>query len=157
MKKKHIITHMKTAYLYADLSYCKRRKVGCVIVKEDRIISIGYNGTPKGWQNICEDENGNTLPHVFHAETNAISKLAKSSESSEGCSIFITDSPCIDCAKLIFQSGFKEVFYNDEYRNTDGIAFLKKCKIPVYKINIEPRFKEVLADFTKENLEIEEQ
>ena len=146
---------MKAAYLYANLSYCKKRKVGCVIVKEDRIISIGYNGTPKEWQNVCEDESGNTLPHVFHAETNAISKLAKSSESSQGSSIFITSSPCIDCAKLIFQSGCKEVFYNEDYRSKEGIEFLKKSNVPVYQIKINEEFKNLIRQFIEEDLEVE--
>lgn len=141
---------MKTAKLFAEHSYAKRRKVGAVIVKDDRIISIGYNGMPTGWTNDCEDVvtpslpylqgDGPTLktkPEVLHAESNAIAKLAKSSESGNGASLFVTCSPCLDCAKLIYQSGIQEVFYNQKYRNDDGIEFLTKCNIPVKKLEIE--------------------
>lgn len=126
---------MKVAYIYSTLSYCKRRKVGCIIVKEDRIISIGYNGTPSGWENICEDENNQTLPHVYHAESNAISKLAKSSESGENSSMFVTTIPCLDCAKLIAQTGINEVYYVEEYHNQAGVEFLQKCNIFIKKIS----------------------
>lgn len=136
MKKRLITAHMKAAYVYADLSRCKRKKVGCVLVKNETIISIGYNGTPPGWNNKCEDKNGKTLPYVYHAEANSIAKLARSHESGEDASAFITCAPCIDCAKLIAQSGIKEVFYNEEYRGTEGLQFLKKCKIKTTKIEL---------------------
>jgi dCMP deaminase len=122
---------MQAAHIYARLSYCKRRKVGCVIVKDDRIISIGFNGTPPGWSNDCEDENHNTLPEVYHAETNAIAKLAKSAESGMGAAMFVTTVPCIECAKLIAQSGIHVVYYSEDYRKTDGLDFLRRCGITV--------------------------
>ena len=135
---------MKAAHIYAECSTAVRLKVGALIVKDDRIISIGYNGMPSGWDNECEYklyELGNpndyrlaTKPEVLHAESNAIAKLAKSSESGDGASIFITHSPCIDCAKMIYQSGIKEVYYATDYRSTDGIEFLKKCNIKVEQV-----------------------
>ena len=141
---------MKTAKLFAEHSYAKRKKVGAVVVKDDRIISIGYNGMPSGWDNNCEDVvtpslpylhgDGPTLktkPEVLHAESNAIAKLARSSESGNGASLFVTCSPCLECAKIIYQSGILEVFYNQEYRSDDGIEFLTKCNIPVRKLEIE--------------------
>lgn len=128
---------MRVAYIYAGLSYCKRRQVGCVIVKENRIISIGYNGTPSGWDNICEDDTNTTYPYVLHAETNAISKLARSNESGEGASMFITTNPCMDCAKLIAQSGIKEVYFTEEYRNSDGIDFLEQYGIKVTRFELK--------------------
>lgn len=136
MKKKYIGTYMKIAYLFAEHSSAKRKKVGAVIVKDDRIISIGYNGMPSGWDNTCEDAiydnyGGKALitkPEVLHAESNAIAKLARSTESGEGATMFITCAPCIECAKLIYQSGIKEVFYDEEYRSDEGVKFLNKCK-----------------------------
>lgn len=136
---------MKTAKLFAEHSTAIRRKVGAVIVKDDRIISIGYNGMPTGWTNVCEYWNETaqlegewkTKPEVLHAESNAIAKLARSPESGNGASLFVTCSPCLDCAKLIYQSGIQEVFYNQKYRNDDGIEFLTKCNIPVRKLEIE--------------------
>ena len=132
MKPRYCLAHMKTAYVYAELSYCKKHQVGCVIVKENRIISIGFNGTPPGWENNCEDENGKTRPEVYHAEANAIAKLAKSVESGKDASLFVTTMPCFDCAKLISQTGIKEVFYSEPYKNTEGIEFLKKCNIAIH-------------------------
>ncbi len=126
---------MKVAHIYAGLSYCQRRKVGAVIVKDDRIISIGFNGTPPGWPNICEDENNVTLPEVFHAEANAIAKLAKSVESGSGASMFVTTVPCMDCAKLVVQSGIKEIYYSEHYRKTDGLEFLEKCGVRCEYLN----------------------
>ena len=150
IKEKYLGTYMKTAKLFAEHSTAIRKKVGAVIVKDDRIISIGYNGMPTGWTNDCEDVvtpslpylqgDGPTLktkPEVLHAESNAIAKLARSSESGNGASLFVTCSPCLDCAKLIYQSGILEVFYNQEYRNNNGIEFLTKCNIPVRKLEIE--------------------
>ncbi len=128
---------MRVAYIYAKLSYCKRRQVGCVVVKENRIISIGYNGTPSGWPNICEDENNKTFPYVYHAETNAISKLARSNESGREAAIFITTNPCLDCAKLIAQTGIKEVYYTESYRDNEGIEFLRKSSILVIRFSPE--------------------
>jgi dCMP deaminase len=133
---------MKVAETFAELSSARRLHVGAIIVKDDRIISIGYNGMPSGWNNDCEDEiiddkwtvTLKTKPEVLHAETNAIAKLAKSTESGDGASMFITHSPCLDCAKLIYQSGIKSVYYRNTYRSDDGIKFLEKCNVNVEKI-----------------------
>lgn len=145
IKEKYLGTYMKTAKLFAEHSTAIRKKVGAIIVKDDRIISIGYNGMPTGWTNVCEYWNETaqlegewkTKPEVLHAESNAIAKLARSSESGNGASLFVTCSPCLECAKLIYQSGIQEVFYNQEYRSNDGIEFLTKCNIPVRKLEIE--------------------
>ena len=143
VKEKYLGTYMKVAHLFAEHSSAKRKKVGAVIVKDDRIISIGYNGMPSGWDNTCEELKPQSFPHepalvtkpeVLHAESNAIAKLAKSSESGDGASMFITCSPCIDCAKMIYQSGIKEVFYGEKYRDDAGIEFLYKCGINVREI-----------------------
>jgi dCMP deaminase len=165
MKRELIEAHMKVAEVYAELSSARRLHVGAIIVKNDRIISIGYNGMPAGWDNNCEDivfvsENeakdydtmvaegytfgvdkdtagwakSVTKPEVFHAETNAIAKLAKSSESGEGATMFITHAPCLDCAKLVYQSGIISVYYRNAYRNNTGLEFLEKCKIEINKI-----------------------
>ena len=148
IKEKYLGAYMKTARVFAELSSSRRKQVGAVVVKDDRIISIGYNGMPSGWDNNCEDEIGNVLddngytveirlktkPEVLHAESNAIAKLAKSTESGDGASMFITCSPCIECAKMIFQSGIKEVFYDEDYRDDGGIVFLNKCGITVKQI-----------------------
>ena len=128
---------MQAAHIYAKCSTALRLNVGALIVKDDRIISIGYNGMPSGWDNVCEDENNKSRPEVLHAESNAIAKLARSSESGEGSSIFITHSPCLDCAKMIYQSGIKQVYYSHEYRSTDGVDFLKKCNITVEQLSVE--------------------
>lgn len=145
IKEKYLGTYMKTAKLFAEHSTAIRKKVGAIIVKDDRIISIGYNGMPSGWNNVCEywsetaqlESEWKTKPEVLHAESNAIAKLARSSESGNGASLFVTCSPCLECAKLIYQSGIQEVFYNEEYRSNDGIEFLTKCNIPVRKLEIE--------------------
>ena len=145
IKEKYLGTYMRTAKLFAEHSTAIRKKVGAIIVKDDRIISIGYNGMPSGWDNACEywsetaqlESEWKTKPEVLHAETNAIAKLARSSESGNGASLFVTCSPCLECAKLIYQSGIQEVFYNEEYRSNDGIEFLTKCNIPVRKLEIE--------------------
>lgn len=131
MKQKFIDAHMKVAEVYAELSSARRLHVGAIIVKDDRIISIGYNGMPSGWDNNCEDEEFKTRPEVLHAETNAIAKLAKNGESSNGATMFITHAPCIDCAKLVYQSGINSVFYRNTYRTEDGVRFLEKCGIKV--------------------------
>ena len=122
------------AEIWAQNSYCKRRQVGALIVKDRMIISDGYNGTPSGFENICEDENGVTKPYVLHAEANAISKVAKSGNSSEGSTLYVTASPCIECAKLIIQAGITRVVYKDEYRLTDGVDLLKRAGITVEKV-----------------------
>ena len=134
MKQKFINAHMKVAEVYAELSSAKRLHVGCVIVKDNRIISIGYNGMPSGWDNCCEDENNKSKPEVLHAETNAIAKLASSSESGKDATLFVTHAPCIDCAKLTYQAGIGAVYYKHDYRNKEGIDFLEKCGLKVEKI-----------------------
>lgn len=139
MKQKMIDAYMKAAAIFAELSHAKRLHVGAIVVKDDRIISIGYNGMPSGWDNNCEDEiiddkwmvTLKTKPEVLHAETNAIAKLARSSESGLGADLFVTHSPCLDCAKLIYQSGIKRVFFNHAYRDTNGVEFLKKSGVEV--------------------------
>ncbi len=130
--------HMKAAHIYEECSNAVRLKVGALVVKDDRIISIGYNGMPAGWDNNCEYEVDNELktkPEVLHAEMNAISKLAKSTESGDQATIFITHSPCLDCAKMIYQSGITKVYYATGYRDTSGIDFLTKCGITVGQID----------------------
>jgi dCMP deaminase len=152
IKEKYLGAYMKTARVFAELSTARRKQVGAVVVKDDRIISIGYNGMPSGWDNNCEDmlitqdeiSSGiysltkrtelKTKPEVLHAESNAIAKLAKSTESGDGASMFITCAPCMDCAKMIFQTGIKEVFYAEDYRDDAGISFLNKCGITVKQI-----------------------
>jgi dCMP deaminase len=170
MKEKLIQAYMDVAHRFAELSSARRLHVGAIVVKDDRIISIGYNGMPAGWDNNCEDKefmSGDaggwldpqeieerwpfvetsdeddshigryrlkTKPEVLHAETNAIAKLAKSTESGNGADIFITHAPCLDCAKLIYQSGIRNVFYRDSYRNTDGITFLERSGVTVEQV-----------------------
>lgn len=119
------------AAIWAENSYCQRRQVGCLVVKDNRIISDGYNGTPSGFENVCEDENNVTKPYVLHAEANAITKLARSHNNSDGATIYVTDSPCIECAKLIIQSGIKRMVYARNYRLTDGIDLLKRAGIEI--------------------------
>jgi dCMP deaminase len=158
VKEKLKQAYMKTAETFAELSHARRLHVGAIVVKDDRIISIGYNGMPAGWDNDCENtvfvlgeealgtdmvalgytqtDNGNwtklkSKPEVLHAETNAIAKLAKSTESGDGAVLFVTHSPCLDCAKLIFQSGIRSVFYRNSYRNTDGTTFLERSGVTV--------------------------
>jgi len=127
---------MYAAETYARLSSAQRLQVGCVIVKDNTIIGIGYNGMPSGWDNVCEHE-GKTKPEVLHAETNAIAKVARSTSSTDGASLFVTHAPCIDCAKLIHQSGIENVYYKNEYRSTEGVDFLEKCSIMVEKLSNE--------------------
>ena len=147
MKNKHIAAHMKSAFNYAECSTAKKLKVGCVLVKDDRIISIGYNGMPSGRSNECEtlsffNEFGKQLPsqimitkpEVLHAEENAITKLARSNESGEGATAFITHAPCMSCAKLLHGSGIIEVFYANWYRDNSGLDFLKECGVKLTKI-----------------------
>ena len=125
---------MKVAETYASLSSAKRLQVGAIVVKDNRVISIGYNGMPGGWDNICEDENNKSKPEVLHAETNAIAKLARSNESGLGAAMFVTHAPCLDCAKLIYQSGISKVYYRNTYRESFGIEFLEKSNIDVEQI-----------------------
>ena len=127
-------SYLDMAAIWARNSYCKRRQVGAIIVKDRMIISDGYNGTPSGFENICEDESGVTKPYVLHAEANAITKVAKSGNSSLGATLYVTASPCMECAKLIIQAGIKRVVYRDEYRITDGIDLLRKAGIEVEKV-----------------------
>jgi dCMP deaminase len=157
MKQKFIDAHMASAEVYSRLSSAKRLQVGCVVVKDNTIIGIGYNGMPSGWTNDCEmkvyatewsidndiwdyqEEDGTqynlkTRPEVLHAETNALAKIARSTNSSEGASLFVTHAPCIDCAKLIHQSGINSVYYRNSYRDELGINFLKQCKVEVTKV-----------------------
>ncbi len=149
MKEKFRNAYMKVAETFAELSSARRLQVGAIIVKDDRIISIGYNGMPSGWDNNCEDEvvenyagcegaihhvKLKTKPEALHAETNSIAKLAKSTESGLGATLFVTHAPCLDCAKLVYQSGIKSVFYRNSYRSEDGIQFLEKCNVNVEKI-----------------------
>jgi dCMP deaminase len=150
--------HMKAAEVYSQLSSAIRLQVGCVVVKDNTIIGIGYNGMPSGWTNDCENKvfanawsvdnevweyqeedsghpyNLKTKPEVLHAETNALAKIARSTNSSDGASMFITHAPCLDCAKLVYQSGIKSVYYRNSYKNTDGIDFLNKCNVEVTMI-----------------------
>lgn len=128
-------SYIEMASIWAKNSYCKRRQVGALLVKDNMIISDGYNGTPSGFENVCEDENGVTKPYVLHAEANAISKVAKSGNSSEGATLYITASPCMECAKLIIQAGIRRVVYRDEYRLTDGVDLLRRAGIEVEKID----------------------
>ncbi|MBR3455715.1 MAG: dCMP deaminase family protein [Bacteroidaceae bacterium] len=128
--------YLRMARIWAENSYCQRRKVGALVVKDNMIISDGYNGTPSGFENICEDENNTTKPYVLHAEANAITKLARSHNSSKGATMYITDSPCIECAKLIIQSGIKRVLYANTYRLDDGINLLKRAGIEVKFIDL---------------------
>ncbi len=121
--------YLEMAQVWAKNSYCKRRQVGALLVKDRMIISDGYNGTPSGFENICEDESGVTKPYVLHAEANAITKVAKSGNSSEGATLYVTASPCMECAKLIIQAGIKRVVYQDQYRLMDGIELLQKAGI----------------------------
>ena len=143
MKPKIIKAHMEVAGTYAKLSTARRLQVGAIVVKDDRIISIGYNGMPSGWDNDCEDqiyeEDGfhitlKTKPEVLHAESNAIAKLAKSTNSGMGATMFVTHAPCMECAKLIYQSGIGHVLYRNSYRDTSGVAFLEKSGVKVEQV-----------------------
>jgi dCMP deaminase len=153
MKPNLLEAYMRTAETFAELSHARRLHVGAIVVKDDRIISIGYNGMPAGWDNNCEDESVEpyagfegsihrivlkTKPEVLHAESNAISKLARSSESGDGSVMFITHAPCIDCAKLIYQSGIRRVYFGSAYRDNAGVQFLKSCGIEVEQLERGP-------------------
>lgn len=129
--------YLRMARIWAENSYCQRRQVGALIVKNNAIISDGYNGTPSGFPNVCEDGNNVTFPYVLHAEANAISKLARSNNNSEGATLYVTASPCLECAKLIIQAGIKRVVYGEPYRIEDGLELLKKAGISVELLQIE--------------------
>ncbi|MFT3994283.1 MAG: dCMP deaminase family protein [Dysgonomonas sp.] len=137
--KQHLLDerYMRMAAIWAENSYCKRRKVGALIVKDKMIISDGYNGTPSGFENICEDENNETKPYVLHAEANAISKVACSHNSSLGATMYVTTSPCIECAKLIIQAGIIRVVFNHKYRRTDGCALLERAGIETVCVEVD--------------------
>ena len=130
-------SYIEMAHVWAKNSYCERRKVGALIVKNRMIISDGYNGTPSGFENICEEESGSTKPYVLHAEANAITKVAKSNNSSEGATLYITDSPCMECAKLIIQAGIERVVYSNKYRITDGLDLLNRAGVIVEQLEFE--------------------
>lgn len=129
--------YLRMATIWSENSYCIRRQVGALIVKNKMIISDGYNGTPSGFENICEDENNVTKPYVLHAEANAITKIARSNNNSDGATLYVTDSPCIECSKLIIQAGIQRVVYAREYRLSDGIDLLKRAGINVVFLPIE--------------------
>lgn len=128
--------YLEMARIWATNSYCQRRQVGALIVKERMIISDGYNGTPSGFENICEDETGKTKPYVLHAEANAITKVAKSNNSSNGATLYVTSSPCMECAKLIIQAGIRRVVFCDDYHTADGYELLQRAGIELVKVNI---------------------
>jgi len=128
---------MKVAYQFAELSYAERKKVGAIIVKNKQIISFGYNGTPNGFDNCCEADKNTTKKEVLHAESNAISKVAQSTISSSGATLYVTMSPCFDCSKLIIQSGIKKVYYCETYRDMTGIELLKKANITVERLSVD--------------------
>ena len=127
--------YLRMARVWAENSYCTRRQVGALVVKDKMIISDGYNGTPSGFENVCEDDHDVTKPYVLHAEANAITKLARSSNNSDGSTLYVTASPCIECAKLIIQAGIKRVVYGEKYRLTDGIDLLRRANIEVVYMN----------------------
>ena len=129
--------YLKMAAIWAENSYCKRRQVGALLVKDKMIISDGYNGTPVGFENNCEDEQNKSKPYVLHAEANAITKVAKSNNSSDGATLYVTSSPCLECAKLIIQAGIKRVIFADNYRLEDGINLLKRASIEVVQIDLD--------------------
>ena len=131
------LRYLRMAQIWAENSYCERRKVGALIVKNKMIISDGYNGTPAGFENICEDENHLTKPYVLHAEANAITKIARSGNNSEGATLYVTDAPCIECSKLIIQAGIKKVFYARQYRLTDGGDLLQRAGIEVVYLPLD--------------------
>ena len=129
--------YMRMALIWAENSYCKRRQVGAILLIDKMIISDGYNGTPSGFENVCEDENNETKPYVLHAEANAITKVARSNNSSEGATMYVTSSPCIECAKLIIQSGITRVVYANSYRLSDGVELLQRADIEIIYVDLE--------------------
>ena len=130
------------AHIWSENSYCQRRQVGALVVKDKMIISDGYNGTPQGFENVCEDENNVSKPYVLHAEANAISKIARSSNNSDGSTLYVTDSPCMECSKLIIQAGIKRVIYDREYRIMDGVDLLRRAGIEVINLPISDKDNE---------------
>ena len=128
--------YLRMATIWSENSYCERRKVGALIVKDKMIISDGFNGTPTGFENVCEDENNVSKPYVLHAEANAITKIARSGNNSDGATLYVTDSPCIECSKLIIQAGIKRVVYMREYRLTDGVDLLRRAGIEVVRYEV---------------------
>ena len=128
--------YLQMADIWSQNSYCKRRQVGALLVKDQMIISDGYNGTPSGFENVCEDDTGNTKPCVLHAEANAITKVAKSGNSSDGATLYVTSSPCLECSKLIIQAGIKRVVFTESYRLEDGINLLKRANIEIKQVDI---------------------
>ena len=134
-QKRLDLRYLRMARIWAENSYCHRRQVGALVVKNKMIISDGYNGTPSGFENVCEDDNNVTKPYVLHAEANAITKLARSSNNSDGATLYVTDAPCIECSKLIIQAGIKRVVYAKQYRLTDGIELLGRANIEVIHLN----------------------
>ena len=141
-QKKIDYRYIRMARIWAENSYCKRRQVGALLVKDKTIISDGYNGTPSGFPNVCEDDNDTTFPYVLHAEANAIAKVAQSNNSSDGATLYVTASPCIECAKLIIQAGIKRVVYSEKYRLTDGIDLLERAGVKVVFLNEKDYEKE---------------
>lgn len=137
--------YLRMATIWAENSYCRRRKVGALLVKDKMIISDGFNGTPAGFENVCESEDGVTKPYVLHAEANAITKVARSNNSSEGSTLYITASPCLECSKLIIQAGIRRVVFNDLYRLSDGIELLKRAGVECVHIN------DISSDTTENN------
>ena len=137
-QKKLDSRYLRMARIWAENSYCQRRQVGALVVKDKMIISDGYNGTPTGFENVCEDEQNVSKPYVLHAEANAITKLARSGNNSDGSTIYITASPCIECAKLIIQAGIKRVVYGEKYRLTDGIDLLERAGIEIQYLELSP-------------------
>lgn len=136
IKKKDAL-YMRMARVWAENSYCVRRQVGALLVKNQMIISDGYNGTPSGFENVCEDENNTSKPYVLHAEANALTKVARSNNSSDGATLYVTASPCIECAKLIIQSGIRRVVYGEMYRLTDGLDLLRRAGIEIEYLPVE--------------------
>ena len=139
MDKQEILDsrYLRMAQIWAENSYCKRRQVGALIVKDKMTISDGYNGTPVGFENVCEDDENHTKPYVLHAEANAITKVAQSNNSSNNATLYVTSSPCIECAKLIIQSGIKRVVFNEIYRLTDGIELMQRAGIECIQLDID--------------------
>jgi dCMP deaminase len=128
--------YLRMAMIWSENSYCERRQVGALLVKDKMIISDGYNGTPSGFENVCEDVNNKTKPYVLHAEANAITKVAKSNNSSEGATLYVTSSPCLECSKLIIQAGIKRVVFSEAYHMNDGVELLERARIVVVKVEL---------------------
>ncbi len=145
------LRYLRMAAIWAENSYCERRKVGALVVKDKMIISDGYNGTPAGFENICEDENHQTKPYVLHAEANAITKIARSGNNSEGATLYVTDAPCIECAKLIIQAGIRSVFYARQYRLADGLELLRRAGVETHRLPLDNLTQEPQTDSSPKN------